>query len=67
METTTTIPDISPLVTQADLVSALQGAMVAPFGLFKKRLAKQDGLVLDVRITAKGNNINLEYGINPIK
>lgn len=67
METTTTIPDISPSVTQANLVSALQTAMVAPFGLLKKRLTKQDGQVLDVRITVKGNNLNLEYGIHPIK
>jgi len=55
------------MINQKDLIAALQKSMVCVFDYFIAELEKKDGQVLDIRLTANGEDVKLEYGVSPIE
>ena len=64
--TTTRIKTDKP-VTQSQLLSALRESMGPIFSHFEEELMKSDGKILDIRISAKGFNVKIEYGIGEVE
>jgi hypothetical protein len=48
------------------LIPAIEKSLGPVFEYFLAALEKQDGQILDIRLTVKENDVKLEYGIAPI-
>jgi hypothetical protein len=61
--TTTTRFKTSRPVTDSELLMAMKNAMHPIFEHFEEELAKGDGNVLQIEVSAKDGSISLKYGV----
>ncbi len=49
------------------LLPSIQQSLGPIFDYFLAELEKQDGQILDIRLTVKGGDAKLEYGVSPVE